>query len=441
MKIYKTIILLAILFTACDDYFDEQPVDQVTEDLVLTDETSVKQAIFGIYGTLNRENSHLLGYNTPHMADDVASTISDDFDLTRFEVANIDAFWTGMYKGIYSANFILERLPEISMSDYLKTVYASETRFLRAMAYYYLVQLHGDVPLTTSTNFEANRTETRAPQAEVLRFIRQELEALIPGLPDEYETVEETKVRATTATGLGYLAKTQAILQNWQDVESLTTAVINNTLYELVEDYESLFTTTYASEGIFQIYSGPDFFNRVYRGYLNLDANGVTIIPTQDLVNAFEAGDLRKQVVLLEEPVAKFGLAANKYRDFGDNTTVQYYLRLSDIYLLRAEARARQNNLAGAMEDLNRIRNRAGLQNLTSGTMEEALLLIEHERLVELCFEGHRWFDLKRTGRLDAVMSEHLGEIWEFPKAALWPVPQGEIDTNPNLLPNNPGYE
>lgn len=113
-------------------------------------------------------------------------------------------------------------------------------------------------------------------------------------------------------------------------------------------------------------------------------------------------------------------------------------IRLAELYLIRAEARAKQNNITGSQEDLNRIRNRSGLANITANTLSLLLSAIEQERRIELMMEwGHRWLDLKRTGRVNGIISS-LKSSWQ-PTDALYPIPKYELETNPFLV-QNPGY-
>ncbi|MNS80528.1 SusD family protein [compost metagenome] len=114
-------------------------------------------------------------------------------------------------------------------------------------------------------------------------------------------------------------------------------------------------------------------------------------------------------------------------------------MRLSEQYLIRAEVRAQQGDLIGAKEDLDAIRNRAGLPQTTAGTKQEILDAILQERRWELFTEyGHRFFDLKRSGKIDAVLS--ITKTGWNTTDVLFPLPQNELSINPNLLPQNSGY-
>jgi hypothetical protein len=120
-------------------------------------------------------------------------------------------------------------------------------------------------------------------------------------------------------------------------------------------------------------------------------------------------------------------------------TEYSVVLRLAEQYLIRAEARANLNNLTGAQSDLNKIRNRAGLPNTIANDVAAILAAVQKERQIELLAEwGHRWFDLKRTGRIDNVLGAIKGSNWQ-PTDALYPIPQGELLSNSSLT-QNPGY-
>lgn len=170
-----------------------------------------------------------------------------------------------------------------------------------------------------------------------------------------------------------------------------------------------------------------------------------TYVLTPALMAAFEQGDARKTAWLKTTAVSGQNYVFPfKYKQRsaavpGTPPSEHYViLRLTEQYLIRAEARARQSNLDGAKADLNVVRTRSGLSNTLATDESSLLLAIEKERQREFFAEwGHRWFDLKRTGRADAV----LGSIkpgWQTTDA-LYPIPFLEIQNNP-FLTQNPGY-
>ncbi|PTS87399.1 RagB/SusD family nutrient uptake outer membrane protein, partial [Flavobacterium sp. HMWF030] len=161
------------------------------------------------------------------------------------------------------------------------------------------------------------------------------------------------------------------------------------------------------------------------------------------LINSFTIGDLRKtNWIKSVSKGASTWYHAYKYKEQNTTAVSKEYsivLRLAEQYLIRAEARAYQGDLIGAKEDLNKIRNRAGLAQTTASTKEEILNAILQERRWEFFTEhGHRFFDLKRFNKLDAELKS-VKSGWNS-NDSLFPIPQNELSTNPNLGPQNPGY-
>ena len=173
------------------------------------------------------------------------------------------------------------------------------------------------------------------------------------------------------------------------------------------------------------------------------DLSAPTYLLRPELLNDFESGDLRKQYWVA---VREFGgdslYYAFKYKVYGNYAPISesyVMLRLADQYLIRAEALAEQGNLANALDDLNLVRSRAGLTELSGLSQAELLDAIYHERRIEFfCEFGNRWYDLKRTGRVDAVLGLLKPDTWQSTDA-LWPIPQNQINQNP-ALKQNPGY-
>ena len=172
---------------------------------------------------------------------------------------------------------------------------------------------------------------------------------------------------------------------------------------------------------------------------------GQTYALTESFLDSFEEGDLREaswteSISNADNTLTLF--YAHKYKaDFSQTESVEYsiVLRLAEQYLIRAEARAQLGNLSGAASDLNVLRNRAGLPNIPIGTQGELLEAVLQERRMELFTErGHRWFDLKRFGEANAVL-EGIKPGWQDTDLLL-PIPETEIEINPNLLPQNAGY-
>jgi hypothetical protein len=234
---------------------------------------------------------------------------------------------------------------------------------------------------------------------------------------------------------------------NWAAAEEQSTTLINNTtLFGLAVNTATV--TPFlknSTEAILQFFSASTATN----GYAAEGGNFVTAtanyVLRTELYGAFETNDKRKtnwtRTIAVSSVVYpqtyKYRLISSTAATTAGIQEFPTVLRLGEQYLIRAEARARQNNVTGAQADLNVIRTRAGLGGTTAADQASLLTAVEKERQVELfCEFGHRWFDLKRTGRLDAVMKAAKPTTWTTINAALFPIPQSAINTNPNLSPN-----
>jgi hypothetical protein len=240
---------------------------------------------------------------------------------------------------------------------------------------------------------------------------------------------------------------------NYVNAEVQATLVINNNTLFLLNTLDQAFSV-YNSEAIWQIqYVNSSYNTEGYHFILTEEPSYDRPTYISDfLLNSFEPSDKRKT-----EWINNYNDGTTtyyypfKYRQQTDPNNSEYLmvLRLAEQYLIRAEARTKQNKISNAITDLDKIRARAELPLLAitdPGIAQSALLdTIFHERQVELFTEwGHRWFDLKRSGKIDAVMTnvlavKRLGFTWNS-NWQLYPLEQGEINLNPNLAPNNPGY-
>ena len=223
----------------------------------------------------------------------------------------------------------------------------------------------------------------------------------------------------------------------------MASAVLNETaLYQLEQNLDEEFLKQ-SSATIWQLSPGATGAN-TYEGnsFIFFTGPPSKFALTAELVAQFENNDLRKlHWVKQITNGSQVWYHAYKYKkDMATPSSVEnsIVLRLAEQYLIRAEARAKQGELIGAKEDLNVIRQRAGLPNTLAITAEEILTAIQQERRLELFTElGHRFLDLKRLGQLDTVLGSKPG--WSNTDQ-LWPLPQAEMDANPFLVPQNPGY-
>jgi hypothetical protein len=275
-------------------------------------------------------------------------------------------------------------------------------------------------------------------------------------------TTQPNKGYATRGAVNSVLARVYATQEphDWAKVQQYCDAVINGG-YSLMPSYEDLWDNAKenCAESIFEInYTGGssdgNWGTKMFRG---LDWKKFNI-PSNDLVMAFdeEQDQIRKNAsIIWQDVTGKWSDIhypqnnypfINKWRKFTEGSDQNYiFIRLADILLLKAEALNEQGDVTGAAELVNQVRTRVSLPNTTASTQAEMRLAIEKERRLELAFDGHRWFDLKRTGRAIVVINNATG-VGGVPigynlteNGLLWPIPQAELDKNVNLT-QNPGY-
>ncbi|MBO9572009.1 MAG: RagB/SusD family nutrient uptake outer membrane protein, partial [Chitinophagaceae bacterium] len=361
-------------------------------------------------------------------------------------------FWSGAYPIIYKANACIEGITKSkSIGENTKNQLIGEAKFVRSFLYFNLVNLFGDVPLVFTTDFEANALLPRTPVSTVLQKIATDLEEARDLLPAEYVTPGRVRVNKFSATAL--LAKIYLYQKDWSNAKLAASQVIDkNDTYQLETDLNNVFLPT-SREAILQLLPVSPTYNTA-EGFLFVATSSTATpkyIVSDYLLNAFEANDSRKisgnWLMLNTTSGGQDYYYPYKYklgRD-GSSSPSEYYtvLRLADQYLIRAEANAQLNSLQDAEDDLNVIRTRAGLSDTTITDQDGLLNAVLKERQVELfCEWGNRWYDLKRTDKVNEVMSVVTplkGGVWNN-NLQLYPVPQTQIETNPFLI-QNPGYQ
>ena len=445
-------------FCSCKKYLDiSLPKDKITDASVFSSATNTLAAVNGLY-TFAFKNSNFLNYQGDELlgiaADEFVfgNTQYDEFMKNSLPPDNqyVLATWQTFYSIIYQANAIIENVPGSPVADSLKSTYIAEAKVLRAYCHLYLACYFGDVPLITTTNITVTALKPRTPKSEVMSAIIADLKDAEAVLP--VNTVRNGRVNIYVATAL--LARVYLYQEDWANAEAAATSLITNTTnFSLVTDCNNVFLRG-SKEAIWQINtSGGTSDNYTYFAGSNVPpptatsstlSSLATLRP--ELYNAFEPGDKRKTAWVgynnTITPTSPF-YYDYKYKQLStpvSTALIEDYmlLRLAEQYLIRAEARAQQQNLNSAIDDINVIRARAGLTPLSYGlTQSNILLAIEKERKLELFGEGygHRWIDLIRTKRADAVLGAEKAGTWKS-TAILFPIPANEILANPNLTPN-----
>jgi hypothetical protein len=356
---------------------------------------------------------------------------------------------------VFYSNSAIEGLTlSNNLSAPVKNQLLGEAKFLRALSYFYLANLYGDLPLVLSTDYKESVATVRQPKADIYKQIVSDLKDAYGLLSENYldasllKTTAE-RVRPTKYAAAALLSRVYLYLGDWINAEAEASIVINNASTFGLLPLNSVFLKN-SKEAIWQLQPTYNGWNTEDAKIFVLNAafsNTKPVYLNQNLLTAFENNDARR-LSWIKDTIMSLQTYSYpfKYKLASFNDPVNEYLmvlRLGEQYLIRAEARAQQNNVSGAQSDLNAIRNRAGLSNTTANDKPSLLIAILHERQIELFSEwGHRWLDLQRTSNVDAVMSIVTplkgGASWSSYQK-LYPVPVVDIQRDPNLT-QNPGY-
>ncbi|MEI9918159.1 MAG: RagB/SusD family nutrient uptake outer membrane protein [Bacteroidota bacterium] len=457
------IYLIGMIAISCEQFVSiDPPRTQIVSEAVFQDDQSALSAIKGIYSAMISTTGFADGGGsslcvlTGMSADELISySTSPDYNgfytntLTAGNTVLQGNLWALGYKYIFYANTILEGLQNSKggLSQPTVAQLEGEAKFVRAFCHFYLVNLFGDVPLVTSPDYRVNKDASRIKEGSVYDQIISDLKDAQRLLPSDYSVSTGERIRPNTWAATAMLARVYLYQKNWAEAESEATKIISNTgLFQLSTDLNQVFLKN-SSEAIWQLKPVDPGLNTREGNLFILKSIPNNVSLTNDFITSFESNDNR-----FTNWVGSYNSGATvyyypyKYKIFTGNAPFNEYsmvLRLAEQYLIRAEARAQSGNLAGAVADTDVIRSRAGLPLISTiepgVSKNELLLSIEQERKVELFTEwGHRWLDLKRTDRATPVLSL-IKNDWQ-PDDALYAIPQVEINNDPNLNPQNPGY-
>jgi hypothetical protein len=471
----KSIFLLGLVlvaFVSCKKQIQiDPPTTSLAPATIFSNESMTIAAQLNLYASMTAD-PYNYNFATGLSSDEYTNFTSNVTFLNLYKnslIVQSDAavlagtFWSGTYNYIYRINAILEGIANSSgLSTAVKQQTQGEALFTRAYCNFNLTDLYGDVPIVNSTDYKANAALARAPQSEVYLQIIKDLRQAQNLLSTDYLDVKDAavspdKIRPTKWAAIALLARAYLYNKNWVGADSAASVLISNSSYQLspLTGNKSVFMMN-SAEAIWQLTPNYSPYSQFAtpEGYSNVltaapsTGSGITISP--QLLSAFEPNDQRK-VNWIGSFVqgANTYLFPNKYKDGKSATTLREYtmvLRLAEQFLIRAEARVGENNPSGAIADLNIIRRRAGLSDYAGPTDNSSLSkAILHERQVELFGENHRWFDLRRTGNLDAIMGSpgnttiaKGGTTWNSYQQ-YYPIPQSDINVSPNLN-QTPGY-
>lgn len=484
MKTIKNIVIISLMllaFLSCNDndFLDVSPSKETPEQ-ALSSPTAATKMVNAIYNKLLDWNESSFSWNG------VSSITSDDadkgsdpgdtggdkdlLDNLNFSGTTIsfNEVWEANYQGIARANQALYYLPDSDIDEALRARLIGESKFLRALYYFRLAKMFGGVPLikgipSIKNQDDINTANTRVSKEEIYAFIITDLEDAAASLPTQYGGSDLG--RATKGAALTLLAKVymyQGTTADWQKVKDLTTQVMGLG-YSLTPDYSHIWREIGENneESIFEIQARGETPNKGVQGYfVTQGARGAGgwgwgfNTPTQDLANAYEANDTRRDATIIfrgetlwdglliantvSNPMYNQKAYVSKTEesfngdDWESNKNVRI-LRYAEVLLMNAEAAIKVGG--DAATPLNAIRHRAGLGDAPVVD----IMAVWKERRLELAFEHDRYFDLVRQGRAGVVLRAH-GKNFVDGKHELFPIPQAQIDLSKGLLTQNPGY-
>jgi|GEM_PF-1129077 len=495
-KLIATFLLLVIMAgTGCKKWLDQVPINTVTEDQAWQNGTDAEGAVAAAYSIFRRGLSGLTKDDTPsttrngswgdyYFWGDARScdwiTPSNDGDweagfqnklISRTELEPMTN-WRLFYRAIEQCNLVLEKIPAITtnLTGERKAQLLADARFLRAMSHFYAARIWGDIPI----NMTARNVQPlgRSPLDSVMRMVVDEVDLAMPALVwTNKGTHKESTSRATKGAALALKAHALMWLEDYQEASDAMKEIIDANTFKLVpiNQFRALFDTGESEEMIFQMYYDAkkgeysDYYGHIMtyyltnpytsRGDLSLAIPRSKILEIypdyvrdksdkrvaeffQSIDFSVSSGELRP---VLPEPLqnGERNIMFAKFRKVKDRT---YNLmdapvpvfRYAEILLLKAEADARLGRVAEALDNLNKVRTRAGIPVFTR---DDAPVVIEEvlaERRRELVGEFHRVYDLVRLGRLHEF-NTFITAQGEKDGAGFFPVSDEAFANNPNM--------
>lgn len=483
MKLFKNylkIITVLMMFSlsSCSDYLDTEPITEeattLNNGIVIENAAAAESRMNAVYGTFGSGYWQLDFFLAGDGQSDNAYIGADNPAVFQYETyqmlstnSQMKGDWNDIYNNINTCNIVINYVDQASdLSPTRRDEMIGEASLIRALNHFQAVQLWGDCPIAknaifsiSSENFDEAFNELfpeRKPVAEVYEQIIADCQVAIEKAPNALNKFKANKMGANAL-----LAKVYATMPNpdWAKVNQYCDVVIGGG-YTLLPTFDHLFDSAHEAnaESIWEV-NGDGWGSPIgaWNTFMFLGTDWKKFnAPSHTLVQAFEnngdtqrlASTITRQNVGWSDtywPSANYPFAY-KMRDTNGNQNY-YIARLADILLLKAEALASMGDVSGAMVLVNQVRDRAGIAAISASNQSDAVNKILEERLMELAFEGDRWFDLKRMGKAIEILSQQKdGNGNVLPSASninqnrlLWPIPQDKLDANA-LLNQNPGY-
>lgn len=488
IRLIGTLIIALIAQSGCKkDFLEISPQGSLTDALFPRSAADALLATNAVYAQMLVWQYHSGGFPILDIISDEARkgsnpgdaarlTLVDNFTYTT-SLSDLAPWYDATYMAIKAANVVIESLPDIEMDDALRTRYIAEARCLRAFFYFNLVRAFGDVPIVTEVH--ADYLLPRSPKSDIYNeVIIPDLQFAAANLPEKAQYAAADAGRATRGAAKAMLSKVYLQTHDYSQAEAFAMEVINSGQYSLNVNFADAFSLAGQNgvESVFEIGALP-FEQTTLGGNQVANTQGVRGTPNRgwgfnrpsmSLINAYEGGDVRKDatVIFLGETldgiliqgdlttpdttwvdqahtqILEIECYNQKVWVPGTGTTEQWghnirVMRYAEVLLIAAEAMNENGNPSGALEFLNEVRQRAGVDDVTTTDQSFLRDIILNERRLELALEGNRFFDLVRTGKAAEVLGP-LG--FQQGKHELFPIPQSEIDLSNGILTQNTGW-
>lgn len=464
----KTYILwaclgLSLMSSCSESLLDINPQMQNTSNNFYKSEEQLDLGVTGAYSTLQLNGQYqisnlLLGeLPSDNTWDEVPANDGgycgqlDEFSMTSNNSITENS-WRHNYIGIQQCNVVLNRINGLTdLSEVKKNTAIGEMKFLRGLMYFNLIRIFGDVPLVTQETENVNNYfgQGRTTSEEVYKQIVADLTDAASLLPES----ASQRGRATKWAALGILGKVQLTLHNYAEAKSCLQQVVASQKYALLDNPKDIFSPTNKNnkEIIFdvQFESGMNGNTEGSDAYRYFSPSGSVKggkghnLPTKEVYDLFSDKDLRKSAYFIlstgNMATGKMVQTSDVIEDGGNNVVV---LRYADVLLMLAECYAEEGDLTNACQYLNYIKRRANIEDFNSSNQELVLDEIATERRKELVNEGHRWFDLIRTGKAVEVMNKYFSSTVGYNGVVVTednlvqPIPQSQIDTDSSIKQN-----
>ncbi|MDR2120575.1 MAG: RagB/SusD family nutrient uptake outer membrane protein [Tannerella sp.] len=447
-KISRRILFFALILASvsCADFLEPEPTTGISDKRSIYDEKSAVAALNGAYNSLKGSGYYGLDFNfIPYLFADNVKFVGiqtyykifvrpNGYGKTSLQSDNssLGGVWEAIYRTINSANHLIDKIPQVDDPNFTQEErddILGQAYFIRALSYFDLTRFWGGVQLTlkpTTSPDDVTGIKRSSPE-ETYEQISADLaraEALLDSKP--------SRIFVDLGAVQALIARLALYRQEWEKAEAYATRVISNSKYALVKPYSVFYTTKASTESIFELEFTVSEANTSSHWWRPSELGGRYEASLNDVIVGLlkdpDTGGNRGELVLESERRKEI---YNGFYWRGQRDDPEYLFRIAEQYLIRAEARAHRGNLSGSLDDLNVVRARADVTPLPADrydSLDKALQALEDERRIEFAVENHRFFDLRRTNRLNAVLGEDEGY--------LFPIPINQLDRDPYLEPN-----